>query len=57
MVFEARALRRHQLIADRQEPFGDDVQARGRHQMMDVGDAAGDRILDRDHAESDVAAT
>ena len=24
--------------------------------MMDVGDAAGDRILDRDHAEIDVAA-
>ncbi len=23
--------------------------------MMDVGDAAGDRILDRDHAEIDVA--
>jgi hypothetical protein len=22
-----------------------------RQQMMDVGDAAGDRILDRDHAE------
>ena len=55
MVFRRRALWRHQLIADRQKPFGDDVQARGRHQMMDVGDAAGDRILDRDHAEIDVA--
>ena len=52
---ERRALRRHQLMADRQEPFGDDVQAGGRHQVMDVGDAAGDRILDRDHAELGLA--
>ena len=55
MVFKRRALRRHQLVADRQEPFGDDVQAGCRHQVMDVGDAAGDRILDRDHAEVGVA--
>ena len=55
MRLQRRTLRRHQLIADRQEPFGDDVQLRGRHQMMDVGDAAGDRILDRDHAEIDLA--
>ena len=53
---QAGAFRRHQLIADRQEPFGDDVQVRVRHQMMDVGDPAGDRILDRDHAEIDLAA-
>ena len=52
---EGRALRRHQLVADRQKPFGDDVQLRSRHQVMDVGDAAGDRILDRDHAEIDLA--
>ena len=42
---------RHQLEVDRQEVFADDVQARGRQQMVDVGDAAGDRVLDRDHAE------
>ena len=53
--FQARAFGCHELIANRQKPFGDDVQARRRHQMMDVGDAAGDRILDRDHAEIDVA--
>ena len=34
---------------DRQEIFADDVQARFRQEMMDVGDAAGDRVLDRDH--------
>jgi hypothetical protein len=34
-------------MADRQEELADDVEARGRQQMMDVGDAAGDRILDR----------
>ena len=50
-VGELGAARRHQLVTDRQEPFADDEQAGLRQQMMDVGDAAGDRILDRDHAE------
>src|SRR5499426_4188192 len=50
-VAQPRAAGRHQLIADGQEPFGDDMQARRRHQVVDVGDAAGDRVLDRDHAE------
>ena len=50
-VAERRALDRHQLVADRQEVLADDVQAGGRHQVVDVGDAAGDGILDRDHAE------
>ena len=50
-VVELGAARRHQLMADRQKPFADDEQAGLRQQMMDVGDAAGDRILDRDHAE------
>ena len=36
---------------DRQKGLADDVQPRGRQQVVDVGDAAGDRILDRDHAE------
>ncbi len=53
--FQGRASWRHQLIADRQKPFGDDVQAGGRHQVVDVGDAPRDRILDRDHAKVDVA--
>ena len=50
-VGEFGAARRHQLVMDRQEIFADDEQAGLRQQMMDVGDAAGDRILDRDHAE------
>ena len=54
-VAERRALHRHQLVADRQEVLADDVQRRGRHQVVDVGDAAGDRVLDRDHAELGLA--
>ena len=42
---------RHQLMAHAQEMLADDVQAGIRQQMMDVGDAAGDRVLDRDHGE------
>ena len=49
------AARRHQLMPDRQEPFADDEQAGRRQQMMNVGDASGDRILDRDHAEFGLA--
>ena len=40
---------------DRQEVLADDVQPRGRQQMVDVGDAAGDRVLDRDHGELGLA--
>ena len=36
---------------DRQEMLADDVQLRMRQQVMDIGDASGDRVLDRDHAE------
>ena len=50
-VGELGAARRHQLVMDRQEPFADDEQAGLRQQMMDIGDAAGDRVFDRDHAE------
>ena len=52
---EARAFHGHQLIADRQKPFGDDVEPCRRHQMVNVGDAAGHGIFNRDHAEIDVA--
>ena len=55
-VLERRALHRQQLVAHRHEMLGDDVQAGMRHQMMDVGDAAGDRVLDRDHGEPAFAA-
>ena len=53
---EPHALERQQLVADRQEPLGDDVEARDRHQVMDVGDPARHRVLDRDHAEIGLAA-
>jgi hypothetical protein len=49
--FDRRALHRHQLMLKGQEELADDVQALDRHQMMDVGDAAGDRVFDRDHRE------
>ena len=51
IVFRRGAFRRHELEADGQEVLADDVQARIGQEMVDVGDAAGDRILDRDHGE------
>jgi len=35
--------------------LADDVQVGVRQQVVDVGDAAGDRVLDRDHAELGLA--
>ena len=46
---EARAGLRHQLMAHAQEVLADDVETRVGQQMVDVGDAARDRVLDRDH--------
>ena len=43
--------KREQLVPHPLEMLGDDVQARMRQQMMDVGDAARHRILDGDHGE------
>jgi hypothetical protein len=45
----------HHLVVDGQKPLADDMQARLRQQMVDVGDAAGDRVLDRDHAQIGLA--
>ena len=36
---------------DRQEVLADDVEPRGRQQVVDIGYPARDRILDRDHGE------
>ena len=44
-----------QLVPHRHEMLGDDVQPGVRQKMVNVGDAAGDRIFDRDHAERDFA--
>ena len=42
---------REELMMDAQEVLADDVEIGGRHQIMNVGDAAGDRIVDGDHGE------
>src|SRR5262252_6336807 len=49
------AARRHELMLHRQEPFGDDMQLRSRHQVMDVGYASGHRVVDRDHRQRGAA--
>ncbi|MNZ78066.1 hypothetical protein D3C78_966280 [compost metagenome] len=41
----------HQLEADRHEVFADDVQARFRQQVMNIRNAAGQCIFNRDHTE------
>ena len=48
---EGRALDRQQVMIHPLEMLADDMQARIRQQMVDVGDAAGDGIVDRDHGE------
>ncbi len=35
----------------RQKPFADNMQPRSRHEMMNIGDPAGERIVDRNHPE------
>ncbi len=48
---ELHARKREQLVPHALEMLGDDIEARMRQEVVDVGDAAGDRILDRDHGE------
>ncbi len=48
-VLEPCARHRQEVMVHAQEMLADDVQAAVRHQVMDVGDPAGDRIVDRDH--------
>ena len=47
---------RHQRELDAQEVLADDVQARVRQEVVDVGDPARDRVVDRDHRELGVPA-
>ncbi len=54
-VFELRALHAQQLMADAQEMFADDIEARFGQQVMDIGDAAVQRILHRNDAEIGIA--
>ena len=51
-----RAFKAHQLEADRHEVLGDDVQRRGRQQVMDIRHAARNRVLHRDHRQLCLAA-
>src|SRR5215475_13766563 len=41
--FERSALWGHQLVAYRQKPFRNNVQTRGRHEMMNIGNTPGYR--------------
>ena len=50
-AFQACALRRAKLEADRQEVLAHDVKPRAGQEMVDIGDASGNRILDRNHGE------
>ena len=50
------ALGRHQLVAHAQEMLADDVEVGARQQVMDIGDAARNRVLDRDHGVAHLTA-
>ncbi len=51
IAVERRAGQRQQMVVHPLEMLADDVEAGIGHQVMDVGDPAGDRVLDRDHRE------
>ena len=48
---ERRAGQRQQMMVHPLEMLADDVETGTGHQMVNVGDPAGDRVLDRDHRE------
>ncbi len=48
---ELDAWKREELVPHPLEMLGDDVKPRMRQQVMNVGDATRDRILDGDHGE------
>src|SRR5262249_31612312 len=54
-IFEGGAFGGKELMANRHEMLANDMEAGLRHQMMDVGDAAGERGLDGNHAQLGVA--
>ena len=55
MPFSADARQRHQAMLDPLEMLGDDLEPGVRQQAVQVGDAAGDRVLDRDDGELGLA--
>src|SRR5262249_10977761 len=50
------AFGRDELMLNRQKPFGDDVQLRRRHQVMNIRHTPGERVVDRNHGERRTAA-
>jgi hypothetical protein len=52
---ETGARHGQKLVANPQEVLADDMQVRIRHQMVDIGDPSGDRVLHRDHGIRDLA--
>src|SRR5262245_26423602 len=52
---EFYAGKREQLMAHALEMLGDDMKSRMGKEVMDIGDAAGHRILDRDQGELGLA--
>jgi hypothetical protein len=50
-LIERRAFDRHKLVVDGQKMFARDVQRRGWQKVMNIGDAAGNRVFDRDHTQ------
>ena len=54
-LLDPRARQRQQVVVHPLIVLADDVQAGIRQQVVDVGDAAGDRVLDRDHRQPGVA--
>ena len=54
-LLDPRARQRQQVVVHPLIVLADDVQAGARQQVVDVGDAAGDRVLDRDHRQPGLA--
>ena len=50
-IFELRAFQPEKLMVHAQEMLADNIKTGAGNEVMHVGDAAGERILDRDHAE------
>ena len=50
-----RAGQCHQRVVDAQEVLGHDVQPRAGQEVVDVGDPAGDGVVDRDHRQVGLA--
>ena len=50
-VVETRTLDAEKLVVNRQEMLADDMNVGVRQDVVDVGDPAGGRVLDRNHAE------